>query len=224
MATILLAEDNEAVRLLTQAKLRHQFTVVTAANGRETLDILNRQHVDLIVADVMMPVMDGYQLVRTLRAEGNEIPVLFLTALQSMDSKREGFSSGIDDYLTKPVDYEELIWRIQALLRRAYDFGPSSHLLSCGAAVLNVSDGTLDAHGQRVELTRNECRILQLLLEHKGEIVSRDALMTRLWESDSFVDENTLTVNIARLRRKLEAAGLPDFIRTRKGAGYLVEG
>ena len=97
MATILLAEDNEAVRLLTQAKLRHQFTVVTAANGRETLDILNRQHVDLIVADVMMPVMDGYQLVRTLRAEGNEIPVLFLTALQSMDSKREGFSSGIDD-------------------------------------------------------------------------------------------------------------------------------
>ena len=80
------------------------------------------------------------------------------------------------------------------------------------------------AHGQRVELTRNECRILQLLLEHKGEIVSRDALMTRLWESDSFVDENTLTVNIARLRRKLEAAGLPDFIRTRKGAGYLVEG
>lgn len=112
MATILLAEDNEAVRLLTQAKLRHQFTVVTAANGREALDILNRQHVDLIVADVMMPVMDGYQLVRTLRAEGNEIPVLFLTALQSMDSKREGFSSGIDDYLTKPVDYEELIWRI----------------------------------------------------------------------------------------------------------------
>ena len=224
MATILLAEDNEAVRLLTQAKLRHQFTVVTAANGRETLDILNRQHVDLIVADVMMPVMDGYKLVRTLRAEGNEIPVLFLTALQSMDSKREGFSSGIDDYLTKPVDYEELIWRIQALLRRAYDFGPSSHLLSCGGAVLNVSDGTLDAHGQRVELTRNECRILQLLLEHKGEIVSRDALMTRLWESDSFVDENTLTVNIARLRRKLEAAGLPDFIRTRKGAGYLVEG
>ena len=90
--------------------------------------------------------------------------------------------------------------------------------------MLNVSDGTLDAHGRRVELTRNECRILQLLLEHKGEIVSRDALMTRLWESDSFVDENTLTVNIARLRRKLEAAGLPDFIRTRKGAGYLVEG
>ena len=91
MATILLAEDNEAVRLLTQAKLRHQFTVVKAAKGREALDILNRQHVDLIVADVMMPVMDGYQLVRTLRAEGNEIPVLFLTALQSMNSKREGF-------------------------------------------------------------------------------------------------------------------------------------
>ena len=131
---------------------------------------------------------------------------------------------GGDDLLAKPFDLQVLSAKVQALLRRAYDFGPSSHLLSCGAAVLNVSDGTLDAHGQRVELTRNECRILQLLLEHKGEIVSRDALMTRLWESDSFVDENTLTVNIARLRRKLEAAGLPDFIRTRKGAGYLVEG
>ena len=142
MATILLAEDNEAVRLLTQAKLRHQFTVVTAANGREALDILNRQHVDLIVADVMMPVMDGYQLVRTLRAEGNEIPVLFLTALQSMDSKREGFSSGIDDYLTKPVDYEELIWRIQALLRRAHI--ASEQCITVGNTRLDSASYTVD--------------------------------------------------------------------------------
>ena len=108
--------------------------------------------------------------------------------------------------------------------RRAYDFAGTAHLLSCGGAVLNVSDGTLTANGQRVELTRNEYRILQLLMEHRGEIVSREAIMTRLWESDSFVDENTLTVNVARLRKKLESAGLTDFIRTRKGAGYLVEG
>ena len=103
MATILLAEDNEAVRLLTQAKLRYQFTVVTAANGREALDILNRQHVDLIVVDVMMPVMDGYQLVRTLRAAGNEIPVLFLTALQSMDSKNSRLLQGTPDWIPRPI-------------------------------------------------------------------------------------------------------------------------
>ena len=110
------------------------------------------------------------------------------------------------------------------MLRRAYDFAGTAHLLSCGGAVLNVSDGTLTTHGQKVSLTRNEFKILQLLLEHRGEIVSREAIMTRLWESDSFVDENTLTVNVARLRKKLESAGLTDFIRTRKGTGYLVEG
>ena len=138
----------------------------------------------------------------------------FLTSASDNVNVVMAMQLGGDDLLAKPFDLQVLSAKVQALLRRAYDFGPSSHLLSCGAAVLNVSDGTLDA----------ECRILQLLLEHKGEIVSRDALMTRLWEADSFVDENTLTVNIARLRRKLEAAGLPDFIRTRKGAGYLVEG
>ena len=97
------------------------------------------------------------------------------------------------------------------MLRRAYDFAGTAHLLSCGGAVLNVSDGTLTTHGQKVSLTRNEFKILQLLLEHRGEIVSREAIMTRLWESDSFVDENTLTVNVARLRKKLESAGLTDY-------------
>ena len=223
MATILLAEDNEAVRLLTQAKLRHQFTVVTAANGREALDILNRQHVDLIVADVMMPVMDGYQLVRTLRAEGNEIPVLFLTALQSMDSKREGFSSGIDDYLTKPVDYEELIWRIQALLRRAYDFTVQPPVPACRGARLRTDIQKLEYGGASVDLTKNEYRILLCLMERAGQVVSREKLMQTLWETDSFVDENTLTVNVNRLRRKLASAGLEDFITTRHGVGYLVE-
>ena len=116
-----------------------------------------------------------------------------------------------------------LICRFSLLRCRAYDFGTAPALLSCGGAVLNLSNGILTIHDQRVELTRNELKLLQLLLERKGQIVSRDAMMTALWESDSFVDENTLSVNVNRLRRKLEAAGLPDFIRTRKGAGYLVE-
>ena len=176
MATILLAEDNEAVRLLTQAKLRHQFTVVTAANGRETLDILNRQHVDLIVADVMMPVMDGYQLVRTLRAEGNEIPVLFLTALQSMDSKREGFSSGIDDYLTKPVDYEELIWRIQALLRRAHI--ASEQQILVGNTRLDSASYTVTCRGQTLELPKKEFDLLYKLLSYPGQIFTRSSCWT----------------------------------------------
>ncbi len=131
---------------------------------------------------------------------------------------------GGDDLLAKPFDLQVLSAKVQALLRRSYDFGPASRLLECGGAVLNLSDGTLNVAGQRVELTKNGSKILQMLMEHRGEIVSRESLMVQLWESDSFVDENTLSVNVTRLRRKLEAAGLPDFIRTRKGAGYLVEG
>ena len=177
----------------------------------------------LILLDISLPFFDGYHWCRQIR-KSSRVPIIFLSSAADNMNIVMAMNMGADDFIAKPFDRNVLMAKVQALLRRAYDFGPSSHLLSCGAAVLNVSDGTLDAHGQRVELTRNECRILQLLLEHKGEIVSRDALMTRLWESDSFVDENTLTVNIARLRRKLEAAGLPDFIRTRKGAGYLVEG
>jgi DNA-binding response OmpR family regulator len=131
---------------------------------------------------------------------------------------------GGDDLLAKPFDLPVLTAKVQALLRRAYDFGPAGHLLECGGAALDVSAGTLTFGNAKVELTKNESKILQLLLEQKGRTVSREALMTHLWQSDSFVDENTLTVNVTRLRRKLAEVGLTDFIRTRKGEGYLIEG
>ena len=146
----------------------------------------------------------------------SKVPILFLTSASDDMNLVMAMEMGGDDLLAKPFHLQVLSAKVQAMLRRAYDFAGTAHLLSCGGAVLNVSDGTLTANGQKVELTRNEFKILQLLLEHRGEIVSR--------ESDSFVDENTLTVNVARLRKKLESAGLTDFIRTRKGAGYLVEG
>ena len=154
----------------------------------------------------------------------SKVPILFLTSASDDMNLVMAMEMGGDDLLAKPFHLQVLSAKVQAMLRRAYDFAGTAHLLSCGGAVLNVSDGTLTANGQKVELTRNEFKILQLLLEHRGEIASREAIMTRLWESDSFVDENTLTVNVARLRKKLESAGLTDFIRTRKGAGYLVEG
>ena len=131
---------------------------------------------------------------------------------------------GGDDFLAKPFDLNVLSAKVQALLRRAYDFSGPAQLLPCGEAVLNVSDGTLTAGAEKLELTRNELKILQMLLENRGRIVSRESLMTRLWESDAFVDENTLTVNVTRLRKKLGEAGLGNLIHTKKGAGYLVEG
>ena len=120
MATILLVEDDTSMRLLTTAKLKHRYAIISVQDGVEALDVLERQPVDLTIADVMMPRMDGYTPVKTLRERGDQIPVLLLTAKQSFEDKREGFSSGVDDYMTKPVNYEELIWRLDALLRRAH--------------------------------------------------------------------------------------------------------
>lgn len=176
----------------------------------------------LVLLDISLPFFNGYHWCREIR-KVSQAPILFLTSASDSVNQVMAMQMGGDDLLAKPFDLQVLSAKVQAMLRRAYDFSAAPALLSCGEAVLNLGSGTLSVRGQRVELTRNEGKLLQLLLEKKGQIVSRDAMMTALWESDSFVDENTLSVNVNRLRRKLEAAGLPDFIRTKKGAGYLVE-
>ena len=130
---------------------------------------------------------------------------------------------GGDDFIAKPFDQSVLIAKIQALLRRSYDFGTAAPVLEHRGAMLNTGDNTLSYDGSRIELTKNEYRILLALMESKGKVVSREKLMERLWESDSFVDENTLTVNVNRLRKKLDAAGLPNFIVTKFGVGYIIE-
>ena len=130
---------------------------------------------------------------------------------------------GGDDFIAKPFDLNVLMAKVQALLRRAYDYAGQTELIERRGAILNAADASLTYRGERIDLSRNECRILQALMRAKGEVVSREALMRRLGATDCFVDENTLTVNIARLRRKLEGAGLEDFIVTKKGMGYMVE-
>ena len=176
----------------------------------------------LVLLDISLPFYNGYHWCQEIR-KISQVPILFLTSASDNVNVVMAMQMGGDDLLPKPFDLQVLSAKVQAMLRRAYAFGPAPAMLSCGGAVLNPANGTLMVRDQRVELTRNEGKLLQLLLEKKGQTVSRDAMMTALWESDSFVDENTLSVNVNRLRRKLEAAGLPGFIRTRKGAGYLVE-
>ena len=156
MATILLVEDEASMRLLTCAKLKHQFTIICAKDGVEALELLERQPVDLIIADVMMPRMDGYTLVQTLRDQGNGIPVLLLTAKQSFEDKRRGFSSGVDDYMTKPVNYEELTWRINALLRRAHI--ASERRIVIGPVVLDSNTYTVSRGEQVLELPKKRVR------------------------------------------------------------------
>lgn len=177
----------------------------------------------MVLLDISLPYFNGYHWCQEIR-KVSKAPILFLTSASDNVNMVMAMQMGGDDLLAKPFDLQVLSAKVQAMLRRAYDFAAApAAVLTCGEAMLNIGNGTLSVRGRRVELTRNEGRLLQLLLERKGQVVSRDAMMTALWESDSFVDENTLSVNVNRLRRKLEAAGLPDFIRTKKGAGYLVE-
>lgn len=176
-------------------------------------DTLPVQIVSTGLRDIMVPVTDPEILGRMtpdFAASDN------LNIVMAMNM-------GGDDFIAKPFDLDVLTAKIQALLRRTYEFAGQNRLLEHRGAVLDVDDGALYVDGNKLTLTRNEQRILQILMENKGRIISRDTLMLRLWESDSYVDDNTLTVNVTRLRKKLEQSGLSDFIQTRKGCGYLIE-
>lgn len=224
MYRILIVEDDAAIAGVMARHLESWgYTVHCAQRFDGVLAEFAAFDPQLVLLDVSLPFFNGYHWCGEIR-KVSQVPVIFITSAADNVNVVMAMQMGGDDLLAKPFDLQVLSAKVQAVLRRAYDFSAPGRLLSCGGAVLNVADGTLTVGSHRVELTKNEYKILQLLLEHKGGIVSREALMTRLWESDSFVDENTLSVNVNRLRRKLEAAGLADFIRTKKGAGYLVEG
>ena len=175
----------------------------------------------LVLMDISLPSYNGYHWCGQIR-QVSRVPVIFISSAADNLNIVMAVNMGGDDFIAKPFDLDVLTAKIQAMLRRTYDFAGQSRLLEHRGAVLNVDDGTLNAGNGRIDLTRNEHRILQVLLENKGRIVSRDTLMLRLWESDSYVDDNTLTVNINRLRKKLDSIGLADYIVTKRGQGYLV--
>ena len=153
----------------------------------------------------------------------SKVPIIFISSASDNMNIVLAMNMGADDFIVKPFDLNILVAKVGAILRRAYDFAGQSGLIEHKKAILNTGDATLTYGGEKIELTKNEYKILLLIMENKGKVVSRDAIMAALWATDCFVDENTLAVNIARLRKKLENAGLSDFITTKKGLGYLVE-
>ena len=176
----------------------------------------------LVLLDVGLPFYNGYHWCSEIR-RFSSVPIIFVSSASDNMNIVMAINMGADDFIAKPFDLNVLTAKVQAMLRRTYDLGGQTRLLQHRDAVLNTDDSTLTYHGERVELTKNEYHILQVLMKNKGKTVSRDVLMQRLWESDSFVDENTLSVNVARLRKKLDGAGLENFIATKKGMGYIVE-
>lgn len=153
----------------------------------------------------------------------SQIPVIFLSSANDNMNIVMAMNMGADDFIAKPFDLQVLSAKLQAMLRRSYSYQGKSELLECKGVLLNTSNGTMDVDGQKVELTKNEFRMLQILFSNKGEIVTREAIMNHLWDGDCFVDDNTLAVNMARLRKKLSEYAKEDLITTKKGVGYLVE-
>lgn len=176
----------------------------------------------LVLLDIRLPFFNGYHWCSEIRRV-SKAPILFLSSASDSMNIVMAMNMGADDFIAKPFDPNVLMAKIQALLRRAYDFAADAPLIEHRGALLNTGDGTLVYEGQRINLSKNEFRILLTLMRSKGRTVSREKLMEALWETDCFVDENTLSVNVGRLRRKLEAAGLTDFIATRHGVGYIIE-
>lgn len=176
----------------------------------------------LVLMDISLPFFNGYYWCQEIRRV-SKVPVIFISSASDNMNIVMAINMGADDFIAKPFDLNVLTAKVQAMLRRTYDFAGRTNLIEHKGAILNTSDATLTYNGEKIDLTKNEYRILQVLMEGKGQTISRELLMQKLWESDSFVDENTLTVNVTRLRKKLESAGLKDFIITKKGMGYMVE-
>lgn len=175
----------------------------------------------IVLLDIMLPFFDGYHWCSEIRRV-SKVPIIFISSASDNMNIVMAMNLGADDFISKPFDGSVLMAKIQALLRRAYDFGANVPVLEHRGALLDTGENSLVFGDEKITLTKNEYRILLCLMENKGKVVSREKLMERLWETDSFVDENTLTVNVNRLRKKLDAAGLKDFIATKFGVGYII--
>ncbi len=217
MAKILIVEDDENLQLLMEARLEDEYTVYKAGNGLDALGIIEDEKIDLIIADIMMPKMDGYQFVAELRDRGFQTPVIMATAKQELSDKRDGFKVGADDYMTKPIVFDELKWRVEALLRRSKIAKDKEIVI--GAFRLNAT--THEAlHGDKsIELTAKEFELLFKLLSYPNKLFTKEKLMEDIWGYDTESDDTTIRTHFNRLRNKLE--GITEFeIVTIRGIGY----
>lgn len=224
MVTILIVEDDAAVRLLTRAKLRSQYHIVEAGDGKEALEILDHQHVDLMIVDIMMPNMNGYEFVDALRSEHDMTPVIMLTAMDTFAHKKKGYQLGIDDYLTKPINYEELVWHIEALLRRAKIASENRIVIGDPRTGLILSESSLSAtwKEQPIELTDKEFQLLYKLLSYPGQLFTKQQIMDEIWGYDTETDYAAIKTYINRIRRKFEDCDVFRIVSVR-GLGYKAE-
>lgn len=222
MYRILIVEDDRGIAdaIAKQAQM-WDLEVKCVENFRNVLQEFVQFSPHIVLLDIILPFFNGYHWCSEIR-KVSKVPIIFISSASDNMNIVMAINMGGDDFIMKPFDMNVCIAKIQALIRRTYDFASSAPLIEHRSAILNTGDNTLTYNGVNIELTKNEYMILLTLMENKGKVVSRERLMERLWKSDSFVDENTLTVNVNRLRKKLDKAGLNEFITTKFGQGYIV--
>ena len=223
MYRILIIEDDMTIaHALANHLERWDYETRCVEDFKYVTEVFMEYDPQLVLLDVMLPFFNGFHWCQEIR-KISKVPIIFLSSANDNINIVMAMNMGGDEYIEKPFDLNVVTAKVQAILRRAYSFQGSVNVMEYHGAVLHLNDAVIGYRDRELELTKNEFRILQMLLENRGKIVSRDDLITRLWESDEFIDDNTLTVNIARLRKKLEQLGLDDMIRTKKGIGYMVE-
>ena len=220
MYRIWIVEDELEISLSLKKFLESWgYQVSIAEDFQNVLETFHRLQPDLVLMDITLPYANGYLWTEKIR-EISKVPIIFISSARENMNIVIAISAGADDFVTKPFDLHVLLAKIQAILRRTYDFSGKTDYLEKDGLIFRIQENTIYYQGKSVELTRNEGRILQLLMRHQGKIVKRAELMDYLWQNDVFVDENALSVNVNRLRRKLASLGIEDWIHTRKGLGY----
>ena len=223
MAKILIVEDDKKLRDELKIFLeRHRYEVFLLEKFDNSIKDILEYKADLILLDINLPNVDGEYICREVRKVSN-VPIIMVTSRDSELDELLSINSGADQYITKPYNIQILLAKIERLLKRSYDSNVNQDKIDCGKFILNLSKSTIEKNGKIVELTKNEFKILHYLVLNKEKIVSRNEIMDYLWESENFIDDNTLTVNIKRLRNKLEEIGLNDVIETKRGQGYILK-
>ncbi|MBQ8822315.1 MAG: response regulator transcription factor [Lachnospiraceae bacterium] len=223
MYRLLIVEDDNGIAQAIEAQAKMwDLQVHCVLNFRNVMAEFADFDPHIVLLDITLPFFNGYHWCNEIRRV-SKVPVIFISSASDNMNIIMAMNMGADDFIAKPFDQSVLMAKLQAMLRRTYDFSSSVPILEHRGALLNTGDSTLTYEGERISLSKNEFRILLSLMQNKGKVVSRERLMEQLWETDSFVDENTLSVNVNRLRKRLDAAGLTDFITTKFGVGYLIE-
>lgn len=222
MYRIFIVEDDLGIaRAIQKQAAMWDLDVKCAGDFRRVMADFADYGPHLVLMDISLPFFNGYHWCSEIRRV-SKVPIIFISSASDNMNIVMAVNMGADDFIAKPFDQSVLMAKIQAMLRRTYDFAAAVPILEHRGALLNTGDQSLTFQEEQISLTKNEYRILLTLMENKGNVVSREKLMERLWETDSFIDENTLTVNVNRLRKKLDGAGLRDFIATKFGVGYLI--